>query len=54
MDVRYQRKSIHGFPSVPLYGYGAPLGGLRSPELRYYIKEQIEKPSDNPEEVDLE
>ena len=22
-------------PFVPLYGYGAPLGGLRPPELRY-------------------
>ena len=33
----HMRKSIHGFPSVPLYGYGAPLGGLRSPELRYKI-----------------
>ena len=31
----HMRKSIHGFPSVPLYGYGAPLGGLRAPELRY-------------------
>ena len=31
----HMRKSIHGFPSVPLYGYGAPLGGLRPPELRY-------------------
>ena len=28
-------KSIHGFPFFPLYGYGAPLGGLRPPELRY-------------------
>ena len=26
----HMRKSIHGFPSVPLYGYGAPLGGRRS------------------------
>ena len=25
----HMRKSIHGFPFVPLYGYGAPLGGLR-------------------------
>ena len=25
----HMRKSFHGFPSVPLYGYGAP------PELRY-------------------
>ena len=32
----HMRKSIHGFPSVPLYGYGTPLGGLRPPELRYY------------------
>ena len=31
----HMRKSIHGFSSVPLYGYGAPLGGLRPPELRY-------------------
>ena len=31
----HMRKSIHGFPSVPSYGYGAPLGGLRPPELRY-------------------
>ena len=31
----HMRKSIHGFPFVPLYGYGAPLGGLRPPELRY-------------------
>ena len=23
----HMRKSIHGFPSVPLYGYEAPLGG---------------------------
>ena len=23
----HMRKSIHGFPFVPLYGYGAPLGG---------------------------
>ena len=30
----HMRKSIHGFPSVPLYGYGAPLGGHRPPELR--------------------
>ena len=22
----HMRKSIHGFPFVPLYGYGAPLG----------------------------
>ena len=29
-----QNQSIHGFPFVPLYGYGAPLGGLRPPELR--------------------
>ena len=27
----HMRKSIHGFPFVPLYGYGAP---LRPPELR--------------------
>ena len=27
----HMRKSIHGFPFVPLYGYGAPLGGLRPP-----------------------
>ena len=33
----HMRKSIHGFPSVPLYGYGAPLGGLRPPELRYKL-----------------
>ena len=31
----HMRKSTHGFPFVPLYGYGAPLGGLRPPELRY-------------------
>ena len=31
----HMRKSIHGLPFVPLYGYGAPLGGLRPPELRY-------------------
>ena len=31
----HMRKSIHGFPFVPLYGYGAPLGDLRPPELRY-------------------
>ena len=31
----HMRKSIHGFPFVPLYGYGAPPGGLRPPELRY-------------------
>ena len=31
----HMRKSFHGFPSVPLYGYGAPLGGLPPPELRY-------------------
>ena len=31
----HMRKSIHGFPSVSLYGYGAPLGGLRPRELRY-------------------
>ena len=31
----HMRKSIHGFPFVSLYGYGAPLGGLRPPELRY-------------------
>ena len=34
----HMRKSIHGFPFVPLYGYGAPLGGLRPPELRYKHK----------------
>ena len=33
----HMRKSIHGFPFVPLYGYGAPLGGLRPPELRYNL-----------------
>ena len=33
----HMRKSIHGFPFVPLYGYGAPLGGLRPPELRYSL-----------------
>ena len=27
----HMRKSIHGFPFVPLYGYGAPLGV----DLRY-------------------
>ena len=27
----HMRKSIYGFPSVPLYGYGAP------PELRYHM-----------------
>ena len=32
----HMRKSIYGFPFVPLYGYGAPLGGLRPPELCYY------------------
>ena len=31
----HMRKSIHRFPFFPLYGYGAPLGGLRPPELRY-------------------
>ena len=31
----HMRKSIHGFPFVPLYGYGAPLGSVRPPELRY-------------------
>ena len=31
----HMRKSIRGFPLVPLYGYGAPLGGLCPPELRY-------------------
>ena len=31
----HMRKSIHGFPFVPLYGYGALLGGLWPPELRY-------------------
>ena len=35
----HMRKSIHGFPFVPLYGYGAPLGGLWPPELRYNIYE---------------
>ena len=35
LAVVHMRKSIHGFPSVPLYGYGAPLGGLRPPELCY-------------------
>ena len=33
----HMRKSIHWFPFVPLYGYGAPLGGLRPPELRYKL-----------------
>ena len=33
----HMRKSIHRFPFFPLYGYGAPLGGLRPPELRYYL-----------------
>ena len=36
----HMRKSIHGFPFVPLYGYGAPLGGLRPPELRYYASQE--------------
>ena len=31
----HMRKSIYGFPFVPLYGYGAPLGGLWPPELRF-------------------
>ena len=31
------RKSLHGFPLL-FYGYGAPLGGLRPPELCYYRK----------------
>ena len=30
----HMRKSIHGFPFVPLNGYGAPLCGLRLPDLR--------------------
>ena len=33
----HMRKSIHRFPFFPLYGYGAPLGGLRPPELRYNV-----------------
>ena len=32
----HMRKSIHGFPSVPLYGYGAPLGG-RSSAIKYQM-----------------
>ena len=36
LAIIHMRKSIHGFPFVPLYGYGAPPGGLRPPELRYY------------------
>ena len=31
----HMRKSIHGFPFVPLYGYGAPLGG-RAPLLKKF------------------
>ena len=37
----HMRKSFHGFPSVPLYGYGAPLGDLRPPELRYQNATQL-------------
>ena len=37
----HMRKSFHGFPSVPLYGYGAPLGDLRPPELRYDETNQL-------------
>ena len=35
----HMRKSIHGFPFVPLYGYGAPLGGLRPPSsaISYFV-----------------
>ena len=33
----HMRKSIHGFPFVPLYGYGAPLGGLRPPSSAIII-----------------
>ena len=33
----HMRKSIHGFPFVPLYGYGAPLGGLQPLELCYDV-----------------
>ena len=36
----HMRKSIHGFPFVPLYGYGAPLGGLRPPSSA--IRKMIE------------
>ena len=28
-------KTIHGFPFVPLYGYGAPLGGRRSSTINF-------------------
>ena len=37
----HMRKSIHGFPSVPLYRYGAPPDGLRPPEIRCYDNKQI-------------
>ena len=36
LAITYMRKSIPGFPFVPLYGYGARLGGLRPLELPYY------------------
>ena len=39
----HMRKSIHGFPFVPFYGYGAPLGGLGPPELRYYLSYREER-----------
>ena len=35
----HMRKSIHGFPFVPLYGYGAPLGGLRPPSSAMTVKQ---------------
>ena len=34
----HMRKSIHGFPFVPLYGYGAPLGGLQPPSSAIMVK----------------
>ena len=37
----HMRKSIHRFPFFPLYGYGAPLGGLRPPELRYHLLDDV-------------
>ena len=36
----HMRKLIHGFPFVPLYGYGAPLGGLRPPSSAMKITVQ--------------
>ena len=46
----HMRKSIHRFPFFPLYGHGAPLGGLRPPELRYdgeHNREIVDEVSDN-------